>query len=72
MEHEEVQNGIDDPILETMEDGEGYNCGRGEIETTAISSPPPLDEKHSADAQNDLERTDIVPPLLEMERAFNR
>lgn len=60
MEHEEVQNGIDDPILETMEDGEGYNFGRGEIETTAISSPPPLDEKHSADAQNDLERTDIA------------
>src|SRR5258708_32095473 len=61
MEHEEVQNEINEPILETMEDGEGHNFGRGEIETgtTALASAPRRDKQHSTDAQSDLERTDV-------------
>ena len=67
-----VQNVIGDPILETMEDGEGYNFGRGEIETgtTAISAASPRDEKGSTDAQNDLEKTDVATTSAPRPTAF--
>lgn len=72
MEHEEFQNGIDDPILETMEDGEGDNFGRGEIETgtTAIFAAPPRDENGSTNTQNSFEKTDVVTTLAPRPTAF--
>ncbi len=61
MEREEIENRIEDPILDAMEDGEDNNFGRGEIETgtTPISAASRRDQKSSSD-QSDFEKAEIA------------